>query len=163
MPPQLAAYMQNNLSQGLLSQLNLASQYNVTFNDDDQVDPTDIQRQTTLAGYKLEKELNLMLKSQFQQILLNGQETIKQLPSMVALRCADLNDDGDQHISVGVDLFCVIDTSGSMRGQKIETVRESLTLLLEFLTPQDRLCLIIFSTKATRLTPLKRMTPENKA
>ena len=60
-----------------------------------------------------------------------------------------------------VDLICVIDRSGSMSGEKIDLVRKTLTLLLEFLTEQDRLCLIEFDDKASRLTPLKRLTKDN--
>ena len=60
-----------------------------------------------------------------------------------------------------VDLICVIDVSGSMSGDKIQLVRETMKFLLETLTPDDRLSIITFSTSGTRVNGLKRVTPEN--
>ena len=42
------------------------------------------------------------------------------------------------------DLICVIDISGSMDGEKIELVRESLKILVEMMDKNDRLSLILF-------------------
>ena len=43
-----------------------------------------------------------------------------------------------------VDLICVIDVSGSMGGPKIELVKETMKVLIETLTPTDRLSIITF-------------------
>ena len=48
-----------------------------------------------------------------------------------------------------------------MGGEKIGLVKETLHLLLEFLSEQDRLCLITFDSVVERLTALKRVTKEN--
>jgi len=61
-----------------------------------------------------------------------------------------------------LDLVCVIDHSGSMSGQKIELVKESFNYLLNFLGENDRLSIVIFDDRASRLVPLMRMTEENK-
>lgn len=63
----------------------------------------------------------------------------------------------------GIDLICVVDHSGSMQGQKIKLVRQTLRHMLEFLQPQDRLSLIMFDCKDYRLTRLMRVTEENKS
>lgn len=60
-----------------------------------------------------------------------------------------------------VDLICVIDNSGSMSGEKIQLVRDTLKFLVETLTPSDRISLIMFNSFATRLCPLKCVTGEN--
>ena len=42
-----------------------------------------------------------------------------------------------------VDLLCVIDISGSMKGQKLNQIKLSLKSIISFMTPKDRLCIII--------------------
>lgn len=43
-----------------------------------------------------------------------------------------------------IDLICVIDRSGSMMGEKMKNVIETLKYVLEFLNEGDRICLIQF-------------------
>lgn len=57
-----------------------------------------------------------------------------------------------------VDLICVIDVSGSMSGPKIELVRETMRVLIETLTPSDRLSIITFESFGHRICPLKAIT-----
>lgn len=57
-----------------------------------------------------------------------------------------------------IDLICVIDQSGSMAGAKIKLVQDTLKYLLELLNENDRLCLVLFESSATRLSPLYRLT-----
>lgn len=51
----------------------------------------------------------------------------------------------NQHI-VGRDVFLVLDTSGSMEGQKMEQARNALLYVLDHLNPQDRFNIVSFST-----------------
>ena len=46
------------------------------------------------------------------------------------------------------DLICVIDISGSMMGEKIWQVKESLKILLSLMDEKDRICLILFEFEA---------------
>ena len=46
----------------------------------------------------------------------------------------------------GIDLICVIDVSGSMKGQKIKLVKQTLENILNFIKPCDRLSLIKFNS-----------------
>ena len=61
-----------------------------------------------------------------------------------------------------VDLICVIDVSGSMRGEKISQVRESLKILLTLMDENDRICLILFNDEGTNYYNLNYLTKENK-
>ena len=47
------------------------------------------------------------------------------------------------------DLICVIDISGSMLGEKIELVKESLKILIDMMDKNDRLALILFENQST--------------
>lgn len=63
---------------------------------------------------------------------------------------------------VPIDLICVIDKSGSMLfDDKMVQLKKTLSDLLKFLLPNDRLCLIQYDSKAKRLTNLRCATPEN--
>jgi Mg-chelatase subunit ChlD len=60
------------------------------------------------------------------------------------------------------DLICVIDISGSMDGEKIEMVKESLKILVEMMDKNDRLALILFDNNASIFFDLQNMTDETK-
>ena len=47
----------------------------------------------------------------------------------------------------GLDLIISIDTSGSMSGEKIKLVKETLSFLVNELKPIDRLALVEFNSK----------------
>ena len=61
-----------------------------------------------------------------------------------------------------VDLICVIDVSGSMCGEKIHQVKESLKILISLMDEKDRLCLILFESSATNFYNLEFLTKKNK-
>jgi len=56
-----------------------------------------------------------------------------------------------------IDLICVIDKSGSMSGEKIKLVHETLEFIIENLNSEDRLSVISFNDNATREFNLCRM------
>eukprot|EP00330_Aristerostoma_sp_ATCC50986_P000729 CAMPEP_0114585542 /NCGR_PEP_ID=MMETSP0125-20121206/9051_1 /TAXON_ID=485358 ORGANISM="Aristerostoma sp., Strain ATCC 50986" /NCGR_SAMPLE_ID=MMETSP0125 /ASSEMBLY_ACC=CAM_ASM_000245 /LENGTH=298 /DNA_ID=CAMNT_0001780655 /DNA_START=134 /DNA_END=1027 /DNA_ORIENTATION=- len=60
------------------------------------------------------------------------------------------------------DLVCVIDNSGSMRGQKLDLVKKTFSTILEYLDENDRLSVIIFNRLCPKANNLMRMTSENK-
>ena len=61
-----------------------------------------------------------------------------------------------------VDLICVVDVSGSMGGDKIKLVKESLKYLVSIMNGQDRLAIIIFSGSADILFDFTQMVEANK-
>ena len=60
------------------------------------------------------------------------------------------------------DLICVIDSSSSMRGNKIYQVKESLKILVDLMDKNDRLALILFNSKGTNYFNLQYLTEKNK-
>jgi Mg-chelatase subunit ChlD len=56
-----------------------------------------------------------------------------------------------------IDIVCVIDTSGSMSGDKIGLVRASLQFLVEQLKPNDRLSIVTFASNVTTQLPFVDM------
>lgn len=61
-----------------------------------------------------------------------------------------------------IDLVCVIDKSGSMSGEPIESVKKSLETILGLLGEKDRLCLITFDSVSKRISNLIKISKENK-
>uniref|UniRef100_A0A0D3ERP8 VWFA domain-containing protein n=1 Tax=Oryza barthii TaxID=65489 RepID=A0A0D3ERP8_9ORYZ len=58
----------------------------------------------------------------------------------------------------GLDLVAVIDVSGSMDGDGIDKAKTALQFVIRKLSDLDRLCIVTFSTNATRLCPLRFVT-----
>lgn len=98
-----------------------------------------------------EGKVEIELKAQRSQVKM-GEVTV--LPAM----CSIVSSGGAR---TSVDLICVIDVSGSMSGEKIELVRETMKFLIETLTPSDRLSIITFSGSGNRVCGLKTVTQEN--
>lgn len=61
-----------------------------------------------------------------------------------------------------IDLICVIDNSGSMQGEKIENVKKTLVSLLDLMGEDDRICLILFNSGASRLCHLQKTSKANR-
>lgn len=61
-----------------------------------------------------------------------------------------------------VELICVIDISGSMRGEKIKLVKQSLKILIEMMGEKDKLGLVLFNQQAYKLLDLTYVTDKNK-
>ena len=88
----------------------------------------------------------------------NAQQTVTAVVSVKAPSSEDANDRKDSAPRGGVDIVAVMDVSGSMQGPKITTLRQTLLAAIDLLGPADRLSLIAFESRATRLIPLTRMT-----
>ena len=61
-----------------------------------------------------------------------------------------------------VELICIIDISGSMRGEKIKLVKQSLKILLEMMSDKDKLGLVLFNQQAYKLLDLTYTNNNNK-
>lgn len=63
-------------------------------------------------------------------------------------------------LRVPVDLVCVVDQSGSMGGEKIHLLKETLNYIIDQMNPLDRLSVISFNSQAfNRSKDLLLMTP----
>lgn len=56
-----------------------------------------------------------------------------------------------------VDLVTVLDISGSMTGSKIALLKQAMSFVIQNLSSSDRLSIIVFSSTARRIFPLRRM------
>ena len=79
-------------------------------------------------------------------------------PLIASLSCPDT-----QKKTKPVDLICIVDTSGSMSGDKIKLVKESLNYLVNLMNEEDNFALIEFSSYKNVINNLTKMTEENKA
>ncbi|KAL0492078.1 E3 ubiquitin-protein ligase [Acrasis kona] len=61
-----------------------------------------------------------------------------------------------------VDVTCVIDRSGSMSGEKIALMKETLSFMVEQLHDNDKLSLVVFDDQVDTLLPLTNMTAQSK-
>ncbi|CAD6272832.1 unnamed protein product [Miscanthus lutarioriparius] len=62
-----------------------------------------------------------------------------------------------------LDLVAVIDTSGSMRGNKLENAKKALSFIIRKLTDRDRLCIVQFDDNVKRLCQLRCVTEAARA
>jgi len=61
-----------------------------------------------------------------------------------------------------IDMFCIVDTSGSMRGDRISLLRKSIRRLVRGLQSKDRLALVEFSSNYQVLLELTNMDENGK-
>ena len=85
----------------------------------------------------------------------------KNTPFVVNLFAPEAKEESDEK-RVSADLICVIDISGSMDGEKIHLVRESLKILVDMMDAKDRIALVLFDQSATLYNNLEFLSKENK-
>ena len=92
--------------------------------------------------------------------ILKGDKLLNEnTPFVINLSAPQPNEDDKK---CNVDLICVIDISGSMSGEKIYQVKESLKILISLMDEKDRLCLILFETNAENYYHLSFLTKKIK-
>ncbi|CAD8154116.1 unnamed protein product [Paramecium pentaurelia] len=142
-------------------QRSIVAQKIINYQDDEMIQPKKENAKQT-AKYDLNENLQLEIKTLYKMVKLFPTKA-QYLPGIVSIKAKDQNiTQNHENKRVGVDLICLIDISGSMIGVKIQMVKQSLIVLLQFLGDNDRLQLITFDDDAHRLTPLKRVTKQNK-
>jgi len=70
----------------------------------------------------------------------------------------EINATSSTTVREGLDLVAVLDLSGSMDGERIDSMKKAMIFVIMKLTPVDRLSIVTFSDHATRLSPLRCMT-----
>ncbi|XP_051120077.1 E3 ubiquitin-protein ligase WAV3-like [Andrographis paniculata] len=61
-----------------------------------------------------------------------------------------------------IDLVTVLDVSGSMSGSKLALVKRAVGFVIDRLGPSDRLSVVSFSSRATRMLRLRRMSESGR-
>ena len=92
--------------------------------------------------------------------ILKGDKLLNENTPFVLNLSTPQPDENDKKCNV--DLICVIDISGSMMGEKIYQVKESLKILISLMEEKDRLCLILFNSSAENFFNLEFLTKKNK-
>ena len=101
-------------------------------------------------------------KNDIEISILKGDKLFNQnTPFIINLFSPEPKEQDEQRISA--DLICIIDVSGSMQGEKIEQVRESLKILVDMMQPKDRIALVLFSESAELLYDLNYLDEKNKS
>ena len=113
------------------------------------------QQQVSLGDTN--KLITFNIKSQYNMI--QRKKEVQRIPVMFELKSEEIEMDESRP---GIDIVIAIDVSGSMNGQKIKLVRETLQFLVEELKDIDRLSLVTFNDRARLVAGLQPMTKENK-
>jgi Mg-chelatase subunit ChlD len=90
---------------------------------------------------------------------IKSSDTVQTLPVMVTVAAKDV-DLGKNR--VGLDVVMIIDISGSMGGEKIKLVVETLLFIIDEMQETDRLSLIAFDNQSEILAGLTPMTDKAK-
>ena len=85
----------------------------------------------------------------------------KNIPFVINLFAPEAKEEDEQRVNA--DLICVIDISGSMDGQKIHLVKESLKILVDMMDPKDRIALVLFNQSAKLYYDLDYLSEKNKS
>merc|ERR1712170_158645 len=72
-----------------------------------------------------------------------------------------LTDDNEGQLA-SIDVFCVIDRSGSMHGSKLQNVKKSLRYLLDLLKPEDRISITLFDHRSELILAPKMIGKSRK-
>jgi uncharacterized protein YegL len=118
---------------------------------------------------KMESPRDSNCKFEFRVVAKNSKvraSAVKQsMPIMVSLK-APLPDDIVNAVKNSnkptIDLICLLDTSGSMDGDKLTTLKKTFSYLFQYLTSEDRVGIITFSSQAFELCPLACASEKNK-
>lgn len=80
---------------------------------------------------------------------------------LVTLQAPPISDSLTSSSRIPIDLVCVVDQSGSMAGQKLALLKQTLGYIVDQLTELDRLAIVSFNSEAfDRSHGLKRMTQQ---
>ena len=100
--------------------------------------------------------MSIIETNEIRMSILKGDKLLNEnTPFVINLSAPQPNEDDKK---CNVDLICVIDISGSMSGEKIYQVKESLKILISLMDEKDRLCLILFESSAQNYYNLSFLT-----
>ncbi|EAR90750.2 von willebrand factor type A (VWA) domain was originally protein (macronuclear) [Tetrahymena thermophila SB210] len=123
-------------------------------------------KQNNKNSYDLEKGLSLDVKT-FQKHFQFNNSQDQTIPIMVSVKTLEQTSDMEIQSNLlegrpNLDLICVIDNSGSMDGEKIENVKNTILQLIDMLNDHDRLSIITFNSYAKQLCGLRKVNKDNK-
>lgn len=135
-----------------------------SFADDDATAPppkTGKVEQKKAANSTSAPAVTLTTKVEYAAIPGGQSQDVFGLVTLQAAQQPDVQSQAEQRQPL--DLFCVLDVSGSMSGQNIALVRDAVRFLIREAQPQDRVSIITFNHEAQRVLRLCRMVHEGKS
>lgn len=109
-------------------------------------------------GLQLDDCMNVNVSLGTEQV--KAKTTTQTSPVLVKIEEMMFNDQ-DVDVEAVIDLVCVIDISGSMQGQRIKYVKQTLLELMNFIEGNNRMALVLFDNKCEIKMNFKRIVPEN--
>ncbi|KAL4429892.1 hypothetical protein ABPG74_022915 [Tetrahymena malaccensis] len=119
------------------------------------------QQQNIDKIYDLDKGLVLEAKALRKYLKLSSVFD-QSIPFMISVKALSSSEVVGFHQRQSLDLFCVIDVSGSMEGEKLKNLKETLLFLIDMLKESDRISLITFNDQAKILNNLLNINDNNK-
>ncbi|XP_022724855.1 uncharacterized protein LOC111281377 [Durio zibethinus] len=83
-------------------------------------------------------------------------DSVSKFAILVGISAPPFHVDVQQFDRAPIDLVAVLDVSGSMAG-KLALLKRAVCFIIQNLGPSDRLSIVIFSSSARRILPLRRM------
>jgi hypothetical protein len=131
------------------------------FDDDEQVTAN---RPPAPAGAASNGTVVVKTHTEYSAVARNSSsDSFAVLVHLKAPGMTDAGSAGDAQPRAPLDLVTVLDVSGSMHGQKLALLKQAMRFVIDILGPDDRLCIVSFSSRARRVTRLARMSDAGKA
>jgi len=147
-----------NAAHALMSTIKLPSinKDDINYDEDKLIKKVKTSKNTKgKANCDLNELINISIESNYKLIQLSDKKSqVIPIKVSVNVKESDLINLEDNRTSM--DLVCVIDVSGSMAGEKIDNVKESLKILTNFLTENDRISIVLFNDDVVTLFGLKK-------
>lgn len=89
----------------------------------------------------------------------NAKDGKVKMPLLLTIEADDVEDESFRQ---GLDLVLVVDISGSMKGDKIKFVKDTLDFVIDELDEKDRISILTFNSNVKKLCGLKVMNKDNK-
>jgi Ca-activated chloride channel homolog len=116
---------------------------------------TDTQATSTpVAAHSADEVVRLSTRLVQDKILVGSNGTFAMAVALEAIKIPQPSDQPRQPI----DLAVVLDRSGSMEGRKLTDARQAIVRMLNWLSPEDRLALIVYDNTVQTLFPLTHLT-----
>ena len=102
------------------------------------------------------EEIDILLK--FSRNCISPSNQIQEYPCSLVFQALEIK----ENQRPGVDIIFVIDVSESMEGERLHLVKETLEFMLTQLTEIDRISIVKFDDRASRVLPLLLMNENGK-
>lgn len=133
--------------------------YPIRFSDDEPLTPISADA-TSSSPPDSSKSVTVKAVPEFPAIASSA--PVSKFAVLVGVRAPPLCDDAPNSKRAPIDLVTVLDVSGSMEGSKLSLLKRAVQFVIQNLGPSDRLSIVVFSSNARRIFPLRKMTDRGR-